>query len=186
MKKFISTALSCIFLLYPFAVYFLLDHTSTRSFGLLLLFILAGRYYFIKDKLSVKQQLLLLALAVLFFLLLFLMNSIIVLKLYPVLINLGLLFVFIWSVIYPPTIIERIARLQQPNLSTKAIAYTRNVTLVWSGFFFINLTISALLALFGSFKAWTLYVGLISYLLIFTLMGLELLYRHLYIKPDET
>ena len=186
MKKYINAALSCIFLIYPFAVYFLLDHTSIRVFGLLLLLILAGRFYYLKEKLNYRENFWLVLVAILFFSLLFLLNNITILKLYPVLINLGLLLVFVLSVIYPPTVIERIARLQKSDLSQRAVDYTRKVTLIWIGFFFINLIISAGLALFASLKAWTLYVGLISYLLIFTLMGLELLCRHLYIKPDET
>ena len=35
----------------------------------------------------------------------------------------------------PQSLVERLARLQTPNLNTQAIQYTRRVTQVWCGVF---------------------------------------------------
>ncbi len=46
-------------------------------------------------------------------------------SLYPVAVNLGLLAVFGYSLFHPPTVVERLARLREPELPPPAIAYTR-------------------------------------------------------------
>ncbi len=57
------------------------------------------------------------------------------LKLYPVVVNGTLLAIFAHSLIVPPTVVERLARLREPDLPAQARAYTRRVTQVWCGFF---------------------------------------------------
>ena len=57
---------------------------------------------------------------------------------YPVLVNAILLAVFAASLWRPPTVIERIARLREPDLPPAAVVYTRRVTIVWSVFFALN------------------------------------------------
>lgn len=98
------------------------------------------------------------------------------LKLYPVLINGIFLIVFLYSLYKPPTVIERFARFHEPDLPVEGVVYTRKVTWVWCIFFMINGSISAY-TMFASVEIWTLYNGLISYLLIGTLMAGEFLVR---------
>ena len=62
-------------------------------------------------------------------------NVLLPLKLYPVIVNATLLGVFAYSLMVPPSAIERIARLRDPHLPEQAIGYTRRVTQVWCGFF---------------------------------------------------
>ena len=104
-------------------------------------------------------------------------NAVLPLKLYPVLVNAGLLSMFAYSLTFPPTIVERLARLQQPDLPPAAVAYTRTVTWVWCGFFVVNGTLALATTLWASDALWTLYNGVIAYLLIGLLMGGELLVR---------
>jgi uncharacterized membrane protein len=99
------------------------------------------------------------------------------LKCYPVLINVFMLILFGYSLIAPPTAIERIARLKEPNLPPIAVTYTRRVTQIWCGFFVINACISLSTALWASPAIWSLYNGLISYLLMGLLFGSEYLFR---------
>ncbi len=83
---------------------------------------------------------------------------------YPVLVNGAFLAVFGSSLSASQTVIERIARLSEPELPTAAIAYTRKVTIAWCIFFSIN----GLIALWTTQQdrmVWTLYNGAISYLL---------------------
>jgi len=98
------------------------------------------------------------------------------LLLYPVLMNALMFMLFFGSWLKPPTVIETFARMREPQLPERAIAYTRKLTLVWCAFFVANGAI-ALLTLRLSREWWTLYNGLISYLLLGTLFFGELLFR---------
>ena len=99
------------------------------------------------------------------------------LKLYPVLVSVTLLCVFSISLVYPPTVIERLARLHEPDLPVAGVAYTRRVTQVWCGFFIVNGSVSLLTALFASDAVWALYNGMISYAVMGVLFVGEWLFR---------
>jgi uncharacterized membrane protein len=96
---------------------------------------------------------------------------------YPVLVNALLLLLFVYSLRFPPTVIERLARISDPELPATGIVYTRRVTQVWCGFFVINGAIALATCLIGDITLWTLYNGGISYLLMAGLMGGEWLVR---------
>lgn len=89
-----------------------------------------------------------------------------VLKAYPVLINLGLLVLFALSLVYPPTVPERGMRLAGQAVPEEARSYLWWVTLAWCGFFLCNGLVAAWTALFAPLAYWTVYNGLLSYLLI--------------------
>jgi uncharacterized membrane protein len=95
------------------------------------------------------------------------------LKLYPVLVNLALLGVFAYSLIFPPSMIERFARMREPDLPAEAIGYTRRVTQVWCVFFCVNGALALITAWWASPAIWTLYNGLIAYLMMGLLFGGE-------------
>lgn len=96
---------------------------------------------------------------------------------YPVAVNLVFFIVFCHSLTQPETIIEKFAKIRHPDLSLKAIQYTRKVTLCWCIFFILNGSIALLTCLLNNISWWTLYNGLISYILIAILMGGEWLIR---------
>ena len=98
-------------------------------------------------------------------------------KLYPVLVNAVLLFVFGWSLRHPPSVVERLARLQDPNLPAAAIGYTARVTALWCGFFVVNGALAAYTALYSSDATWALYNGLLAYVAMGVLMAGEWLVR---------
>jgi uncharacterized membrane protein len=110
-------------------------------------------------------------------LLLLALNPELAIKAYPVLISLAAAGIFGVSLIWPPSLIERIARLREPDLPPEAIAYTRTLTQIWLGFLLANATIATLLGLWGSLREWTLWTGLISYVLMGTLFLGELVWR---------
>jgi uncharacterized membrane protein len=98
------------------------------------------------------------------------------LLMYPVMMS-GLMFVlFFGSWLKPPTVIEMIARMRDPQLPEEAIRYTRKLTLVWCAFFIVNGGI-ALATVTMSREWWTLYNGLVSYLLLGALFFGELIFR---------
>ena len=108
---------------------------------------------------------------------LFLSNSGRVVMVYPVIINAGL-FIYFWqSLKSGQTAIERLARIEQPDLPFEAIGYTRILTQVWCGFFILNGATSILTVAIGDMKLWALYNGLISYVLIGVLILGERLLR---------
>ncbi|SIQ36995.1 Uncharacterized membrane protein [Aeromonas sp. RU39B] len=96
---------------------------------------------------------------------------------YPLVVNLTLLAVFGWSLRQPMTLVERLARLTTPDLPPRGVRYTRRVTQVWCLFFIINAALATLTILHGDLALWSLYNGLISYVLIGVLMGGEWLVR---------
>lgn len=96
---------------------------------------------------------------------------------YPVWINAGLLLLFGWSLFFPPTVIERVARLMEGDLPESGVRYTRKVTQVWCLFFLLNGSVAAWLAWYGNWQWWLWYNGAASYGLMGLLMGAEWLVR---------
>ncbi len=104
-------------------------------------------------------------------------NAMLPLLLYPVLVNAGLLAAFAYSLHAPPSMVERFARMREPDLPPAAVAYTRSVTKVWCGFFAVNGAIALGTALWASPAVWSLYTGVIAYVLMGLLFGGEYLVR---------
>ena len=97
---------------------------------------------------------------------------------YPVFCNLLMLGIFAHSLLFQSqSIIERLARIREPDLPESGVAYTRRVTQVWCGFFLVNGLIAAATVLHGDLDLWTLYNGLLSYLLMGLLLAVEWLVR---------
>src|SRR5262249_25008946 len=59
-------------------------------------------------------------------------------KAWPVLVSIAVAALFGASLIWPPSLIERIARRSTPQLPPAAIAYTRIVTWIWTLFLLLN------------------------------------------------
>ena len=96
---------------------------------------------------------------------------------YPVAVNLIMLAVFASSLKGEQSIVERLARLQDPHLSPRGVRYTRNVTKAWCVFFVLNGAIAATTALIGDLKLWTWWNGLLSYGTMGLMFGGEYLLR---------
>lgn len=98
-------------------------------------------------------------------------------KLYPVALSLGAALAFGQSLRRPPSLIERIARIREPDLPPQGEAYCRKVTVLWTIWLAVNSAIAALLAASGHDGAWALWTGVISYLAMGVLFGGEMLVR---------
>jgi len=103
---------------------------------------------------------------------------------YPLAVNLVMLCVFAGSLWTTQPLVERLARLRDPDLPAAAVRYTRRVTQVWCVFFIINGTLALLTAVHGDMQLWTAWNGLIAYLLMGTLMAGEWLVRCRVIKRE--
>jgi uncharacterized membrane protein len=96
----------------------------------------------------------------------------------PALVNGAMLIGFARTLRGGPSMIETLARLRHPNLPASRGPYLRALTWVWCGFFVVNIVISCLLALGSTLAAWTLYNGLLAYVLMGLLLGGERVYRY--------
>lgn len=148
--------------LLPAAIYLGLQYASPRWIALILLLVAGVRLLTINAKTPALFGALL-ALAMLMILTAS-TNSEIGLLAYPVLINLIMLIVFAASLFSQQTIVERLARLEEPTLSTAAVNYTRNVTWAWVLFFILNGTVAAS-TIFMNREVWAFYNGFFSYIL---------------------
>jgi len=93
-------------------------------------------------------------------------SALVAIRFYPVIVSSTLAALFGLSLFSGMPMIERFARLRSGELDAYAIAYTRKLTGIWVGFFVLNGTVAAWTALYASIETWTLYNGLISYVLI--------------------
>jgi uncharacterized membrane protein len=164
MKKpdFASVLTTLIILAYPLLIWFAHGKIAPRLLALVLLAVAAIRL--LTFKLGRRYRWMSLAALVLAVPALF-WNALLPLKLYPVAVSLGMLALFGASLVHPPSIIERLARLQDPDLPAFAVAYTRRVTQVWCVFFALNGGLAFATAVWASEAVWSLYTGVISYLL---------------------
>lgn len=174
MSRLIGLILVLAGVLYPFAVYFGMEHFAPWQFALLLGALWAARAL-TGERRPGSLGMALVAMG--FCLLLGVFDSPRLLRWYPVLISAFMLGLFGLSLIVGPPIIERLARLREPQLPAKAIVYTRQVTIVWCVFFFCNGLLAAALTLWAPLSWWMLYTGLISYGLMGLLFAIEWLIR---------
>ncbi len=166
-RKWLWAALVVLTLLYPPLVWFTLDRIDPRWLLLALLVVLGLRSRWLGG--GRPFRILTLGVAGLL-----LWGREWSLLLYPVLVNGVFLAWFLASLLwFPPPVVERLARLLEPDLPPEGVRYTRTVTWVWCLFFLINGSVAAFTVWYGDLRLWTLYNGLIAYVLMGTLMGVE-------------
>lgn len=96
----------------------------------------------------------------------------------PVLINVALLATFGPTLAPGATpMIERFARMQDPDLGPPKQAHCRQFTWIWCGFFVSNGTVAAALALTAPLAWWATYTGLVAYVLMGLLFTVEYVVR---------
>lgn len=108
--------------------------------------------------------------------LLFHLSKIYALKFYPVIVNSFIFCVFFSSVFCEETIIQKIAKKMDGELTDFSRNYTRKLTYVWCIFLFVNLSIS-FATVFMSPKVWELYNACISYIALGVMFGVEYIVR---------
>ena len=172
-KHVVGVLLALVTLAYPLIVYLSLGRLEPRWLALLLLGLALARLVVSRTTVTWGFAAGALLLAVFSWA----GNAWMPLKLYPVVVSAVLLALFAASLAYPPSAIERFARLREPDLPPEAVAYTRRVTQVWCLFFIFNGAMAFATALWASDATWTLYNGLVSYCLIGVLMAAEWLVR---------
>ncbi len=169
MHKLMTTVLVVLTVLYPLGVYLAMGHVAPQWLAVLLVALAVLRAVVTRQRFwwVVASGAALLAVAAWW------REDALAVKLYPVLVNAVLLVVFAVSLRHPPSVVERLARLSEPDLPLSGVRYTRKVTMVWCMFFVGNGVAAAYTATFSSDAIWTLYNGLIAYVLMGCLMGIE-------------
>ena len=182
--KVFFTAIS---VLYPLIVYCGLEFggLSPRRLSILLLAIAFFQFLnFTHSKSGVDRgrTAILVALILLCAFVAFFLDNIIFIKFYPVLVNLSLLAFFGFTILRPPSFVFRMASLWDKSLNNSPSRnsverYCRNVTLVWCSFFIFNASIATFTVFKASDRIWSLYNGLISYILMGVIFIVEFLVR---------
>lgn len=174
-------AFAALIIAYPVIVYFGLDYMDARMIALILILMAVARLFLAKwmngAAGAMPQSNWVVAALLLVGTLALISNSVVLLQYYPVCMNVLMFTLFFTSLLRPPSIIERIARLKTPDLPEAGIAYTRKVTMVWCGFFVINGSMALYTVLGTGMGFWALYNGLISYSLMGLLFAGEYLVR---------
>lgn len=96
---------------------------------------------------------------------------------YPVVVNGVMLALFGSSLFSRMSIVERLARWREGDLPPAGVRYTRRVTQVWCVFFIVNGSIALWTCLAGNIHWWTLWNGIMSYVLMGLLFAGEWLVR---------
>lgn len=176
-----------LLLAWPFIIWFGLAHNSLQGLLPLMALMLFLRFRQTRRRagaLSVVTQIVAVA-GMTLCIASYLLKTHQLLLFYPVVVNSVMLAVFGGSLWSTMPIIERLARLREPDLPERAVRYTRRVTQIWCAFFIINDGIALFTALYGDLSLWTAWNGMISYLLMGTLMAGEWLVRQRVIKRDK-
>ncbi len=104
-------------------------------------------------------------------------------KFYPVAVNAAWLAFFAFS-LTGESVVEKLAKLREPNLPEEGCRYCRKVTMAWCLFFIINGGMALDSALNRTDAWWALYNGLIAYVLIGLMFAGEWLVRRLVRKSN--
>jgi uncharacterized membrane protein len=74
-------------------------------------------------------------------------------------------------------LIEHFARMMKPELSAPEIAHCRRWTLIWGIYLLVLAALGLVLARWAALAVWTVYVGVLNYVLVGVLFAVEYLIR---------
>lgn len=175
----LNVLIAALTVAYPFIVYVSIDHVQPRYLAVLLGIFFCLRWLsHRRAAISLNHHYaVLIPASVLFLIAVGLTNEESLLLAYPVFVSLMFFCIFLVSVRHPPTVVETLARMREPDLPLQGVRYTRKVTLMWCGFFLLNALFAAFTVWQGDRWLWSLYNGLIAYLLMGLLMAGEMWVR---------
>jgi uncharacterized membrane protein len=176
-RRLIPLLLAAAGLAYPFSVYFGLGRLPSGVFVGLALGLVAGRLAVHRGTAVARALGPALGLVAAATAAAALLDATAAAKAYPVLMSLGMAAAFGLSLRWPPTLIESFAAVVEPSPGAAARAYMRRVTVAWCLFLLGNAGLSAASWASGDLGLWTLYNGLVAYLLIGLMFGGEYLIR---------
>ena len=171
----VRALLAAFFVSYPFLVYFGIQFLPPSFFGLVLIVLLAMRLgVLLPDERRVFVPMLLVFLV--YAAATAISDNAKMLLFYPALVNFSMCIVFLNSLRGDESLLLRIVRARGVEINEYVPRYLYRLTALWAGFFVINGLVS-IWTISLSLQAWTLYNGLISYMVVAVLAGGELLFR---------
>lgn len=196
--------LALALLAYPLAVYLLIDKVSPWALAGALAVVTATRLLLAKH-LSKQAITLSLIAVVAIAIIVTLRQDANTIKLYPVVLNIGSALWCAYTLVTPPSAIERLLNILNNSRaglpvrmreripfdsaglapSDIQIRYLQGLTAVWLGYFIVNALAATVTALFASTAIWALYNGLIGYLLAGVVLITEFIYRPFYQRKYE-
>lgn len=178
-KKIFSVLMTILLVGYPIIVYVVIKYLGVRAAALLLITLLVPRA--IHLKIYNRKDFLLILIQVVCVLLLASLTLVfknpLFLQQVPALISLFFFCSFSFTLFKPPPMVERFARLVQDDLTRDERSHCRVVTYIWVGFFLIHAVIIEMLTLVASFDAWTVYTGVLGYILMGIIFSGEYIVR---------
>lgn len=165
--------------LYPFLVWFGLSSGQHTLLGFFLVLLFGLRFSLLRNLLPELQKIGQLGalVGVLLVSASLLLERQALLLYYPVAVNVIFLLLFAFSLLTEQSLVERLARLREPDLAIDGVNYTRRVTQAWCVFFILNGSMALVTVLLQDMRLWALYNGFVSYLLIALMMGVEWIVR---------
>lgn len=169
---------------YPFVVWFNIDSVEPRWFGVVLLMVVLVRVV-LAGNARKASDLLMAAVMGVFCFAIILLDSELLLKCYPLIMSAGMGLLFLISLSGEQSLIERFARAGGKQPPREAKGYLRMLTLAWGMLLLLNAAVAAWTVWYSSLAVWTLYNGLLSYLVIAVFVIVELIYRRHYKKKHK-
>ena len=108
-------------------------------------------------------------------------------KLIPIIIQLSLMLFFGKTLLRDkgPSLVERFAQLEFPNVPPVLSRYCRHLTILWTGFFAFNVVACILLALFFPVEWWAIFTGVLIFVFTAVLMIAEYIWRFFLFRRIE-
>lgn len=163
--------------IYPFAVYAAVGRLPGRVLVLAGLALLAARMVLLRRVPALAGWMAPLAGGAVTLALLAVVNPPWAARAYPVVVSLAGAAAFGISLARGPSLVARMAALAGEVLDARGERYTWRVSAVWSGVLLVNAAVAACLGAFASLAAWTLWNGLLSYLMMGAVFAGEFLLR---------
>jgi len=169
---------------YPFAVYFYRDHLPPAVFVAAALLLMGIQLTAFRSSLAELWRVPLLISAILT-VVIALLDQNVAKEAYPVVRSLAVSAIFCWTLISPPSLVERFARLRRPHLPDTAIRYCRNVTIIWVVWLAINAAVAMSLVVHGDLRSWAIWTGGVSYIISGLIFAGEFGFRMLFLEREK-
>ncbi|MDC8829464.1 hypothetical protein [Alteromonas gilva] len=184
LKDLLPILVLLVTLAYPFLVYLNIDAIAPYWFGALLL-VMALLRLIVAGKKRQRSDWIITAVIAVFSSVMILLDSTVLLKCYPVMMSAFMGLIFLLSLRDEHNLIERFAVAGGKQPPAQASGYLQKLCIAWGCLLLLNSAVAAWTVWFASLAVWTLYNGLLSYLLMAGFIVIELVYRNYYKKKHN-
>jgi len=180
-QAILIAAIAVATLVYPFIVFTSIERIGPATLSIVLFCLLVARVI-IRRRFKDPEQYVQLMLVGSLCLMAAWNESEILLRFYPVAMNMAFSLFFFYSLTKEVTLIEKFAQYFVKNPEPYQRQYMRGLTKAWAILLLVNAGVAAYTACCTSLEIWTFYNGVISYVLFGLFSLAELINRHFYEK----